>query len=176
MANVVVMSAEEFKKSITAQGGKILSGFTGGNREIPSRLEVGDVFTMPTDLNDKVIEQPIAGSNRTYQYLRVEVTSASGGKSFKNIGAGVFNRSLPLVDVNGNPTGQQMSCSGTAHDEFMKHGSLNDAFMSLAGKTLTVVSIPVGQTRSFRAGEPFTTSYFPQIDIKKKKQLTTYPL
>ena len=169
MANVVVMSAEEFKKSIAAQGGKILSGFTGGNREIPSRLEVGDVFTMPTDLNDKVIEQPIAGSNRTYQYLRVEVTSASGGKSFKNIGAGVFNRRLPLVDANGNPTGQQMSCSGTAHDEFMKHGSLNDAFMSLAGKTLTVVSMPVGQTRSFRDGEPFTTSYFPQIDIKKKK-------
>ena len=174
MADVVVMSAEEFKKSITAQGGKILSGFTGGNREIPSRLEVGDVFTMPTDLNDKVIEQPIAGSNRTYQYLRVEVISASGDKSFKNIGAGVFNRRLPLVDANGNPTGQQMSCSGTAHDEFMKHGSLNDAFMSLAGKTLVVVSIPVGQTRSFRAGEPFTTSYFPQIDIKK--QLTTYPL
>lgn len=174
MADVVVMSAEEFKKSITAQGGKILSGFTGGNREIPSRLEVGDTFTMPTDLNDKVIEQPIAGSNRTYQYLRVEVTSASGGKSFKNIGAGVFNRRLPLVDANGNPTGQQMSCSGTAHDEFMKHGSLNDAFMSLAGKTLTVVSMPAGQTRSFRAGEPFTTSYFPQIDIKK--QLTTYPL
>ena len=166
MANVVVMSADEFKKSITAQGGKILSGFTGGNREIPSRLEVGDVFTMPTDLNDKVIEQPIAGSNRNYQYLRVEVTSASGDKSFKNIGAGVFNRRLPLVDANGNPTGQQMSCSGTACDEFMKHGSLNDAFMSLAGKTLTVVSIPVGQTRSFRAGEPFTTSYFPQIDIK----------
>lgn len=168
MANVVVMSDAEFQKSITAQGGKILSAFTGGNREIPTRLEVGDKFTMPTKLDGKVIEQPIAGSNRVYQYLRVEVTAKDGTKSYKNIGAGVFNRRLPLVDANGNPTGQQMSCSGTAHDEFMKHGSLNDAFLSLAGKELEVISMPVGQTRSFRAGEPYTNSYFPEINIVTK--------
>lgn len=170
MANVVVtMSDAEFQKSIVAQGGKILSAFTGGNREMATRLEVGDTFTMPKDLAGKVIEQPVAGSTRTYQYLRVEVTAADGTtKSYKNIGASTFNRRLPLVDANGNPTGQMMSCGGTAHDEFMKHGSLNEAFMSLAGKTLVVKSMPAGQTRSFRAEEPYTTSYFPQIDIVEK--------
>lgn len=170
MADVVtVMTDAEFQKSIVAQGGKILSAFTGGNREMATRLEVGDTFTLPENFVGKVIEQPIAGSNRTYQYLRVEVVAADGiTKNYKNISAGTFNRKLPLVDANGNPTGQMLSCSGTAHAEFMKHGSLNEAFMALAGKTLVVKSMPVGQTRSFTANEPFTTSYFPEIDIVEK--------
>lgn len=164
MAN---FTAEEYEKSLVAQGGSVTSTFTGANREFNSSLEVGDEFTIP-QLPFKVYNQPIVGASRKYQYLRVEVTTSANTKEYKNIGSSVFNRRLPLVDEEGTPTGVYGECDGSASAEFRKHGKLQDAFAALAGKKLAVKDKRVGMTRSFDPTQPYAHSTFFTIDIVEK--------
>ena len=159
-------SNEEYDKSIKAQGGVVAAVFDGSNREFNSPLEVGDKFKIP-EPPFKVYKTPITGSSTKYQYLRLEVTTASGTTEYKNVGASVFNRRLPLVDESGNATNDWGMCDGTASDEFHKHGRLQDAFTALAGKTIEVKDKRTGMTRSFDPTKPYATSTFFTVDIVK---------
>lgn len=152
---------EEFVKSLTAQGGRTIKSFTGGNRDMSSRLEVGDAFTIPKDFT--VYEQPIAGSRNKWQFTRVDV----GKGVMKNIGASVFNRRLQEVNEDGEPTGNFLSASGTVSEEFLKHGSIQEAFEAIAGKAMKVTAVVPGTTRSFRPDEKSATTYFYTIDFVK---------
>lgn len=162
---ISIMTKEEFEKSLKAQGGKIQAKWEGGNREPAVRLEKEDKFTIPTDMT--VYSQPINGSVRMYQYTRVEVTDKNGKKSMKNIGASIFTRRLAILNEDGTPTGTYAACTGTVHDEFVKHGTLDDAFKAIAGKEMVVTDITPGLTRSFNADQLTTTSYFYTIDFVK---------
>ena len=157
-------SNEEYEKSIKAQGGTVAAVFDGSNREFNSPLEVGDKFTIP-EPPFKVYKTPITGSSTKYQYLRLEVTTAENKKEYKNVGASVFNRRLPLVDESGNATGEWGMCDGSAADEFRKHGKLQDAFVALAGKTIEVKDKRTGMTRSFDPMKKYATSTFFTVDI-----------
>lgn len=165
MATTVAMNQKEFENSLKAQGGKIQTKWEGGNREPAVRLEKGDKFTIPADM--RVYSQPITGSTRMYQFTRVEVEN-NGNKAMKNIGSSLFTRRLPLLNEDGTPTGIYAACTGTVHDEFIQHGTLNDAFQAIAGREMVVTDVTPGLTRSFNADQLTTTSYFYTIDFVKQ--------
>lgn len=155
MADLVNLSNDEFAKSVTARGGRILkSGFSGGTRPSVDPLEIGDVFTIPTDFKEHVFELPIAGSASKYQFLRLEVKN--GDKtSLKQIGPSVFSRIVPIVDETGQPTNAEPAhASGAVAEEFCKHGDYNDGFTAIAGKPIKVTDKKVVLTRSFRSDRP----------------------
>lgn len=154
MADLVNLSNDEFAKSVTARGGRILkSGFSGGTRPSVDPLEIGDVFTIPADFKEHVFELPIAGSASKYQFLRLEVKN--GDKtSLKQIGPSVFSRIVPIVDETGQPTGETARAQGTVAEEFCKHGDYNDSFTAIAGKAIKIADKKVVLTRSFRSDRP----------------------
>lgn len=158
MADLVNLSNEEFVKSINARGGKQLkTGFTGGTRPSIDPLEIGDVFTIPTDFKAHVFELPIAGSTAKYQFMRLEVKN--GDKtSFKQVGPSTFSRIVPIVDETGSPTGDTAQAAGAVAEEFCKHGDYNDGFTAIAGKAIKVTDKRMVLTRSFRNDRPTNTT------------------
>lgn len=161
-----MMTLDQYEESIIAQGGKVEKTFDGANREPVITLEEGDTFVIPKTL--QVFKQPVAGSNATYQYLRLQVTSKNGAIHYKNIGPSVFNRILPVYTEAGITTGNWVESKGSAHEEFMKYGSINEAFKALANKTIVVSKVERILTRSFRAGEKTRSASIYTTDIKEK--------
>lgn len=161
-----MMTLDQYEESVVAQGGKVENKFDGANREPVINLEEGDTFTVPKTL--QVFKQPIAGSTATYQYLRLEVTSKNGVTQYKNVGPSVFNRTLPVYTEAGIATGNWAESEGSAHDEFMKYGSINEAFKALADKTIIVSKVKRILTRSFRAGEKTRSAAIYTTDIVEK--------
>lgn len=160
-----VIDLTEFENSVKAQGGKIVKGgFSGGNRDRSTPLEKGDEFIIPADY--KVFELPIANTKNTWQFTRVSVTN-NGVTSMKNIGASVFNRRIRITTEEGDPTSDFLEASGTVHDEFIKHGKINDAFKAIANQPMVVTDVTTNYTRSFTPGEASRTSTVYQIDFKK---------
>lgn len=171
MADLVNLSSEEFEKSVTARGGKVLkTGFTGGTRPSSDPLEMGDTFVIPEDFKDHVYELPIAGSTVKYQFLRLEVKN--GNKTtFKQVGPSVFSRIVPIVDETGEPTGETAQAGGKVAAEFCKHGDYNDAFTAIVGKTIKITDKKVVLTRSFRSDRPTNkTSIYTTEFVKEEKQ------
>ena len=170
MADLVNLSTEEFVKSIVARGGKISkNGFSGGTRPSTDPLEIGDVFTIPEDFKAHVFELPIAGSTNKYQFLRLEVNNGNR-TSFKQIGASVFSRIVPIVDENGEPTGETAQSAGAVAEEFCKHGDYNEAFAAIAGKAIRVADMKVVLTRSFRSDRPTSNTPIYTTEFVEEKK------
>ena len=166
----LVLSSEEFVKSINARGGKVLkTGFTGGTRPSVDPLEIGDVFTIPEGFKTNVFELPIAGSTAKYQFLRLKIKN--GDKTtYKQVGPSVFSRIVPLVDETGEPTGETAQAAGEVAAEFCKHGDYNDAFAAIVGKAIKITDKKVVLTRSFRSDRPTSnTSIYTTEFVKEEK-------
>lgn len=161
-----MMTLDQYEESVIAQGGKVENAFDGANREPVITLEEGDTFVIPKTL--RVFKQPITGSNATYQYLRLQVTSKNGVTHYKNVGPSVFNRILPIYTEAGITTGNWAESKGTAHEEFMKYGNLNESFKALANKTIIISKVERILTRSFRAGEKTRPVSIYTTDIVEK--------
>lgn len=159
-----MISEDQYEKNVLAQGGKIDDSFSGPNSLFTTPLAVGDEFEIPEKM--KVYHQPVRNSQSMYQYIRTDVVNNGKDQGIKNIGPSVFNRTLQEVDEKGNPTGRILSCDGTAHDEFVKYGDLNDAFKAIQKKKLQIKDRRTGLTRGFN-GNLTTTSVFYTVDIEK---------
>lgn len=152
---VAGISNEDFKKNLP-DGVDIIEKFKGNNAEIPDSWEVGDTFQIPASYD--VISQVIAGSTRSYEYIRVPVTHKDGSVTYGHIGKSTFNRRLVEVDENGQRTGKRYATTGQPVQDFCKHMSVDDSFKALAGKVITVTSVTPVRTRSFRSDAKYTDS------------------
>ena len=100
----------------------------------------------------------MAGSTRSYEYIRVPVHHSDGSVTYGHIGKSTFNRRLVEVDENGKRTGKRYATTGKPVTDFCNHMSVDDSFKELAGKVITVTSVTPVRTRSFRSDAKYADS------------------
>ena len=108
--NVNGISNEDFKKHLP-EGTEVVNKFSATNAEIPDSWEVGDTFQIPESYD--VLKQVMAGSTRSYEYIRVPVHHSDGSVTYGHIGKSTFNRRLVEVDENGKRTGKRYATTGS---------------------------------------------------------------
>ena len=153
--NVNGISNEDFKKHLP-EGTEVVNKFSATNAEIPDSWEVGDTFQIPESYD--VLKQIMAGSTRSYEYIRVPVHHNDGSVTYGHIGKSTFNRRLIEVDENGKRTGKRYATTGKPVTDFCNHMSVDDSFKELAGKVITITSVTPVRTRSFRSDAKYTDS------------------
>lgn len=152
---VAGISNEDFMNNLP-DGVTKVNKFSGSNAEIPDSWEPEDTFMIPKEYD--VLQQIIAGSTRSYEYIRVPVTHKDGSVTYGHIGKSTFNRRLIEVDENGNRTNKRYATVGKPVTDFCAHMSVDDAFKALAGKVIRIKSITPVRTRSFRSDVKYTDS------------------
>lgn len=114
-----------------AQGVRVLSdGFSGAIVNMEDVFRKGDEFTIPE--NFEVKAKTIRGQEAQF----CDVQMKDGG--YRELYPGMFTRSVMELNGNNQETGNWVRATGTAVDEFFKHGSIQEGMKALAGKKLKI--------------------------------------
>lgn len=119
-------------------------------------LEVGDQFTFPTEY--EVYEQKINGN--TAQYIWITLVNGNAKKFYPS----TFTKSRIVCDEDGTPTGERKYTTGTAAEEYRRHGTVDEAMRALAGRTVKVTNIEIIRTLRFGTTSVMSTP-IPTIDF-----------
>lgn len=145
------------KARALANGDKKVAAFTGGVRSLENvALEQGDQFRIPDQFD--VYEQKI-GDN-TAQYIWVELANGNAKRFYPS----TFTKSRTVYNEDGTSTGERKYTSGTAAEEYRKHGTVADGMQALAGKTVKVTNLETIRTLRFGTTSLMNTQ-IPTIDI-----------
>lgn len=159
------MELAEYKNALSEQDDtQVEEGFKGANIEPAPALVVGDSFTIPENYT---VYSRMIGTLK-WQFTPVEVTHTDGTTDCVNIGKSVFNQSFDVYAwANENnlnegivKTNKHVRAAGSAHDEFMKHGNLDVAFQSIAGKKIVIKDVKEYLHRGYHGGEPYSAKVF----------------
>ena len=141
-------------------------------------IQEGDVFTIPQNWKDNILEQPIRGS-----FIEEPVTDANGielGKK-KVPQKAVYvmleaTRDTKKVAVQFYPSyftksrrdvadGEFKTASGSVVDEVQKYATMDDAFEALVGKTFKATSFKRFKTLRFGSETETQNAWVPQFDF-----------
>lgn len=140
-----------------ANGDKKVAAFKGGVRSLENvALEVGDQFTFPTEF--EVYEQKI-GDN-TAQYIWVTLANGNAKRFYPS----TFTKVRTVYNEDGTSTGERKFTTGTAAEEYRKHGTVQDAMQAMAGKTVKVTAMEDVRTLRFGTTSLMNTQ-IPTIDF-----------
>lgn len=140
-------------KGIIAEGGNF--GTMAAVKALKSRrvrdielttLEVGDVIEFPENIDKAIGEQIING--RKAPFVGVSLYRGSEEIAFQMF-PGSFERSIAEVADDGTRTGNRVSASGTAVEDYQTAATQYEGLKKFEGKKITVSAITEVQTTAF---------------------------